>query len=95
MHQLCQREPATVLRTTRLQAGAAGVQPGGHQLAAHRVHRQPGRPGHDRQQTHEHHLPHRRGEQVPQGTGVKGSRPPPGPSRKGPWFDYRLSTVCL
>lgn len=71
VHQLRQREPAAVLRASRLQAGAGGVQPGAHQLAAHRVHRQPGRSGHDRHQTHEHHLAHRRGEQVPQGVHIQ------------------------
>ena len=42
MHQLRQREPAAVLRAAHLQDGAGGVQPGGHQLAAHRVCGQPG-----------------------------------------------------
>ncbi len=39
LHQL---EPAAVLREAHLQARAGGVQHGGHQLAPHRVRRQPG-----------------------------------------------------
>ena len=67
LHQLCQREPPAVFRAAHLQDGAGGVQPGGHQLAAHRVRRQPGGPGPHRRQADEHHGPGRRGVQVSQG----------------------------
>ena len=58
LHQLRQREPAAVLRAAHLQAGAGGVQHGGHQLAPHRVRRQPGGPRPDRNPASQPHVTH-------------------------------------
>ena len=58
LHQLREREPSAVLRASHLQAGAGGVQHGGHQLAPHRVRRQPRGSRPHRDQTSQSHVPH-------------------------------------